>query len=129
MHTDLFSRLIAWLYRALPILLVLVGFLFIFLGVWMFLYRQVSSRPIALPPDAIGSPLPTVGSKIEDSDAALVYTVKSGDSLWKISQEQLGDPFKWSALYQANKTVIGNNPDYIIPGTRLKIISSDTIKE
>lgn len=49
------------------------------------------------------------------------YTVKSGDSLSKIARNYYGDAMKWTKIYDANKDVIGNNPDMIHPGQTLKI--------
>jgi nucleoid-associated protein YgaU len=51
------------------------------------------------------------------------YTVKSGDSLWKIAASLLGDGSKWNKIYEANKTVIGGNPNLIKPGQVLTIPS------
>ena len=36
----------------------------------------------------------------------------------------MGDAKKWRQLYEANKDVVGNNPDLIKPGQVLKIPSS-----
>lgn len=44
------------------------------------------------------------------------YTVKQDDWLIKIAREHLGDASKWHALYEANKGVIGSDPDLIQPG-------------
>ena len=49
------------------------------------------------------------------------YTVVSGDSLSKIAQREYGAASKWHAIYDANKQVIGNNPDLIKPGQVLVI--------
>ena len=43
------------------------------------------------------------------------YTVVAGDSLSKIARRVYGDPQKWHAIYEANRTVI-KNPDLIYPG-------------
>ena len=51
------------------------------------------------------------------------YTVKSGDSLWKIAATQLGSGSKWNSIYEANKSVIGGNPNLIYPGQKLTIPS------
>jgi hypothetical protein len=49
------------------------------------------------------------------------YTVKKGDSLWKIAKNVYGDGSKWRQIYDANKKVIGKNPNLIYPGQRLVI--------
>lgn len=49
------------------------------------------------------------------------YTVVSGDCLWKIAKQFYGDGGKWSVIYNANKSVIGGNPNLIYPGQVLTI--------
>lgn len=49
------------------------------------------------------------------------YVVKEGDCLWRIAEEQLGDGMKWSGLYEANKAVIGENPDLLYVGITLQL--------
>ena len=46
------------------------------------------------------------------------YTVKSGDTLSKIGQHHR---VAWREIYEANKDVIGDNPDKIHPGQTLRI--------
>ena len=46
------------------------------------------------------------------------YVVKSGDSLSKIGKNLGKD---WKAIYEANKDLIGDNPDLIQVGWNLKI--------
>ncbi|HUO86768.1 MAG TPA: LysM peptidoglycan-binding domain-containing protein, partial [Thermoanaerobaculia bacterium] len=53
-------------------------------------------------------------------------TVQSGDSLSKIAQRHLGDANRWPEIYQANRAVIGDNPDLIKPGQRLRIPGGGT---
>ena len=48
--------------------------------------------------------------------AAKTYTVKSGDSLWKIAQSTLGSGGRWQEIYDLNKSTIGSNPNLIYPG-------------
>ena len=50
-----------------------------------------------------------------------VYTVKSGDSLWKIAKEVSGDPYLWTTIYTQNKQAIGKNPGLIYPGMQLTV--------
>ncbi|OME86927.1 peptidoglycan-binding protein [Paenibacillus sp. FSL A5-0031] len=49
------------------------------------------------------------------------YVVKSGDSLFKIAHVMYTDGDKWRTIYNANKTVIGANPNLIRAGQRLVI--------
>ena len=48
------------------------------------------------------------------------YTIKSGDTLWKIAQENYGDGKQWKRLYEFNKDVI-KDPNKPRKGTRIKI--------
>ncbi|MBI1211143.1 MAG: LysM peptidoglycan-binding domain-containing protein [Alphaproteobacteria bacterium] len=45
--------------------------------------------------------------------------VRRGQSLWRIARRQLGSGRKWRQIYEANKDRIGDDPDFIRPGTRL----------
>jgi hypothetical protein len=49
------------------------------------------------------------------------YTVKPNDSIIGITKQARGSDLSWRDLYNANKEIIGNNPDLIQPGTILKI--------
>ena len=49
------------------------------------------------------------------------YTVKRGDSLWKISKQVYGNGAQWKKLYNANKSVVGKNPNLIYPGQKFII--------
>lgn len=44
------------------------------------------------------------------------YTVVSGDSLNKIARKTYGDGSQWSKIYNANKSIIGKNPNLISIG-------------
>jgi len=49
------------------------------------------------------------------------YTVQTGDSLFSIAQQAYGDGNQWQKIYDANKQVIGNDPNLIRPGEVLSI--------
>ena len=49
------------------------------------------------------------------------YTVQPGDSLFSIAQQAYGDGNQWHKIYDANKQVIGNDPNLIRPGEVLYI--------
>ena len=44
-----------------------------------------------------------------------IYPVKNGDYLKKIAAEVYGSSTYWEYIYEANKQMIGDNPDYILP--------------
>ena len=49
------------------------------------------------------------------------YTVKKGDSLSKIAKRVYGDAQQWRKIYEANRDIVGDNPDLIHPGQTLKL--------
>jgi nucleoid-associated protein YgaU len=62
----------------------------------------------------------TAKPEAKPAAAAESYTVKSGDSLWKISERVYGNGNDWRRIYEANKDQI-QNPDVIQPGWVLTI--------
>ena len=57
------------------------------------------------------------------------YTVKRGDSLWKIAEERLGDGTRYVELVALNEAVLDGRPDFLLPGTVLKVpIADDCIR-
>ncbi len=53
--------------------------------------------------------------------AAQTYTVVKGDCLWNIAKKFYGNGSKYTVIYNANKSVIGGNPNLIYPGQVLTI--------
>lgn len=62
--------------------------------------------------EATNSPVPA---------ATQTYTVVKGDCLWNIAKKFYGNGSKYSVIYNANKSVIGGNPNLIYPGQVLTI--------
>lgn len=50
-----------------------------------------------------------------------IYIVQKGDCLWSIAERELGDGMYWVRLYEANRDVIGENPDLLWVGTELDL--------
>ncbi len=61
------------------------------------------------------------GSSSTASPAPRTYTVVKGDNLSKIAQSFYSNDRMWRKIYDANKAVIGKNPDLIKPGQVLTI--------
>ncbi|MGP4031341.1 LysM peptidoglycan-binding domain-containing protein [Pseudarthrobacter sp. 1C304] len=85
---------------------------------WQPLSPAVEPGPLAGPHHRPES-RPVMGSEV---------AVRAGDSLWSLSAARLG-PFAsdvdiavdWPRIYQANKDVIGGNPDLLRPGQILRL--------
>lgn len=60
---------------------------------------------------------------VQLSAEEIVHIVKSGDTLWAISNKYLENPFLWKRLWEANTEI--KNPDLIYPGNRVIIIKGD----
>lgn len=58
------------------------------------------------------------------SSSTTTYTVRVGDSLWSIAQQFYGDGNQWNKIYDANKQVIGPDPNNLRPGIVLTIPST-----
>lgn len=50
-----------------------------------------------------------------------VHIVQPGESLSRIAKSEYGDPDAWHRIYDANRSVIGPDPDKIVPGQALRI--------
>jgi nucleoid-associated protein YgaU len=72
-----------------------------------------------------GTSVQAAVEKVTAQAAAVVgtrtYVVQSGDSLSKIAKALLGDAKRWPEIYEANKALIGDNPNLIHPGQKLVI--------
>lgn len=57
----------------------------------------------------------------KESGGGSTYTVKPGDNLSKLAKKFYGTGADWKKIYEANKDVIGGNPNLIRPGQTFKI--------
>jgi nucleoid-associated protein YgaU len=92
--------------------------------------RQAGLTPQWRPSSPLVEPGPLAARQLRTQGPATgrgELTVRAGDSLWSLSAAELG-PFasdvdiarEWPRLYQANRAVIGDNPDILLPGQVLR---------
>ena len=74
------------------------------------------------PEPAVEEPAAEAAPEAEAAGAeeGRTYTVQSGDTLWKISQEMYGNGSKYMKIFEANTPML-ENPDKIFPGQVLNI--------
>jgi uncharacterized membrane protein/LysM repeat protein len=86
---------------------------------------RTSPTPAASPTRAPSpTATPTAAPRAEPARppaAARSYTVEAGDSLLTIAKDFYGDAALWPPIYEANKALIGDDPDALRAGTRLTI--------
>jgi LysM repeat protein len=62
------------------------------------------------------------------SPASDAYVVRPGDSLWSIAEARTSGGSvdeRWRAIWQANRDVVGDDPDLILPGQALRLPETD----
>ncbi len=92
------------------------------MGLLDFLNNEGDKKPVA--PATTGTDF--FGNSAQPADPAAAgtsYTVVSGDSLSKIAKNHYGDAAQWHQIYEANKAIIGSNPDHIEVGQELTLPS------
>ena len=84
-------------------------------------YRAYSTKTVTIK-NGTGKSTATVDKKrpsTNNTKAAKRYTVVKGDCLWNIAKKFYGNGAKWPVIYNANKSVVGGNPNLIYAGQLL----------
>jgi nucleoid-associated protein YgaU len=76
-------------------------------------YDQISNPDMIFPDQQFIIPL--------DIDKNKQYLVGQGDHLYGIAESLFNDPFQWRKLYEANKDLIKDDPNYIVPEMILEV--------
>lgn len=71
-------------------------------------------------PELIGGADPTTNN-VRAASAGGSYTVREGDTLFDIARKQLGQASRWTELYEANRTTLGENLENLRPGVTLRL--------
>ena len=86
-----------------------------------------SARPSYAQDPSVGSALGALtaweqaGDRTGEPARPGSYTVVKGDCLWTIAKRFYGSGESWRTLYEANRAVVGANPNLIYPGQVLTI--------
>lgn len=85
-------------------------------------YKQVTIRRIKV---EISTKKATLSAPVSRTDTSSsggeTYTVREHDCLWNIAKRFYGNGAKYTIIYNANKSVIGGNPNIIYAGQVLTI--------
>lgn len=63
----------------------------------------------------------------EEKSSPEIYKILPEDTLWDLSEEFYGDPWKWKIIWSSNSYI--QNPDLIYPGNKLFIPALEALKE
>lgn len=78
--------------------------------------RQYTPMKVSAIAQAPAANTPRTDTKTAAPKKTKTYTVKRGDCLSAIARQVYGDANQWRKIYEANKSVIGKNPNLIFPG-------------
>lgn len=84
-------------------------------------YKETNIRQIKVNVSSKKAKISATSSRIDPTPSSQTYTVVRGDCLWNIAKKFYGSGAKYTIIYNANKGVIGGNPNLIYPGQVLTI--------
>ena len=82
-------------------------------------YREVTIRQVTVADDT--ATVENTETRVDNSTTPKTYTVKKGDCLWNIAKDIYGSGSDYTKIYNANKDIVGSNPNLIYPGQVLTI--------
>ena len=85
-------------------------------------YREISKRKVKVNvKKKKAKTTKKVKNRVNNKKKPKTYTVKGGDCLWNIAKKYYGDGAEYKKIYNANKKIIGGNPNLIRAGQVLTL--------
>lgn len=82
-------------------------------------------RPTKSPVLPTSTPVPRE-ARSSTARNTIEYTVRRGDSLWRIAERLLGDGARFTEIVDLNRSVLHGQPDFITAGTVLRVPDETT---
>lgn len=84
-------------------------------------YREITVRQVKIDIPSAKATVQKEEPRVDNTVKPKTYTVKAGDCLWNIAKKFYGNGAEYTKIYEANKGVIGGNPNLIYGGQVLTI--------
>ncbi len=82
-------------------------------------YREVTVRQVKVEDKT--ATVEKTETRVDNTTTPKTYTVKNGDCLWNIAKALYGSGADYTRIYEANKGIVGSNPNLIYAGQVLTI--------
>ena len=79
-------------------------------------YREIQVRQVNVDIEKKTATVNNEETRVDNTVQPQTYTVVSGDCLWNIAKRIYGNGADYTKIYEANKEIIGGNPNLIYPG-------------
>lgn len=84
-------------------------------------YREITVRQVNVDVQNQNAEVEKGETRVDNTVKPKTYTVKSGDCLWNIAKKYYDNGAEYKKIYEANKKLIGGNPNLIYAGQVLTL--------
>lgn len=84
-------------------------------------YREIRTRQVKVDPNTKTATVSKREARVDNSSKPKTYTVVYGDCLWNLAKKFYGSGSLYTKIYEANKSLIGPNPNILYVGWILSI--------